>query len=383
MTRHPLSKRLTRALLEWPQAALLASATLLATPALSLAQSDPEETPTQTESSGGSIVAKILRIGGETQNDLGTIWINLADCKANAEVEFRLDQVPSETEELFVFAGESCNQGESRDGEGTDCRRVIENKIEITGIDDQRVRLKTADIIRAAFNATDESCADKSATPRIWFLKLSSAADTADAEEDSWGYLKLNIDTDPPSAPTSIKGGRGEDAIRVEWRVSGQNVESFEIYVDSSSGGTPIRDAGAEPPPSDDGGAGESDTGGATNDMCGSGRLREGGSWEDVDYLVRKSEGSSTATGTTLSPDEVGGESAAVAVVALDEAENRSPLSAVECVYVVPTTGFKDALGEDVPQGCPCTAAGPAQLEGMLPIALALGVIAYRRRRRT
>lgn len=383
MTRQPLSKRMTRALLEWPAAALLASAALLALPQAGRAQSDDDDETTQTENNGGSIVAKILRIGGETQNDLGTIWINLADCKADAEVEFRLDQVPSETEELFVFAGESCNQGESRDGEGTDCRRVIDNKVEVTGIDDQRVRLKTADIIRAAFNATDESCADKSATPRIWFLKLSSAADTADAEEDSWGYLKLNIDTDPPSAPTSIVGGRGENEIPITWRVSGQNVDSFEIYVDSGSGGTPIRDAGGEPPPSNDGGADESDTGGATNDMCGSGRLREGGSAEDVDSLVRKSEGSSTATGTKLSADEVGGESAAVAVVALDEADNRSPLSAVECVYIVPTTGFKDALGEDVPQGCPCAAAGPAQLEGMLPIALALGFIAYRRRRRS
>jgi MYXO-CTERM domain-containing protein len=55
-------------------------------------------------------------------------------------------------------------------------------------------------------------------------------------------------------------------------------------------------------------------------------------------------------------------------------------------VYVVPTTGFKDLYEQqngDIPQGCPCAAAGPAQVEGALPIALALGVLAYRRRRRT
>jgi hypothetical protein len=370
-------------LLEWPRTALLASATLLATPALSLAQSE-EQTPTQTEESGGAISIGILSIAGESQNDLGTIWISLEDCDDNAEIEFRLDKVPTD-QEVAVFMGEDCNDAESRDNEGTECKRVTENDIDISGPDNQRVMLKTGDIIKAAF-PTSEGCADRDADPKIWFLALDSVSSGGDAEQNSWGYRKLYIDTAPPDAPTRIEGGRGENAIPITWSVGNENVDSFEIYVDNGGGETPIRDGGVKPPSSnEDGGADEPEPepSGASNDMCGSGVLTEGGSADNVASLLRKSEGSATATRTTLSASQVGGDSAAVAVVALDEAGNRSPLSAVECVYVVPTMGFKDALGADVPQGCPCAAAGPAQLEGMLPIALALGFIAYRRRRRS
>jgi len=367
---------MTRQLLS---AALLAAAMLAAAPGSGFAQEEPEETG--NESSGG-IGVQILSIGGESP-ELGTIWIGLDACTADAEVEFRLDNFPT-GKQLDVYVGVACNTAGSRDGEGDDCDIIAEG-LTLRGTQDQRVMLSAKDIVSIALGT--EGCGAQQSKEPIWFLAVDSPGTTAAIGEDSYGSEPLNIDTDPPDAPISIVGGSGENAILVEWRAGNENVDSFEIYVDSSGDGTPLRDSGVEPPPSssDDGGADEPDPEptGATNDMCGSGALTVGGSADEVRSLLTKDDLSATATQTTLSASDVGGASAAIAVVALDEAKNRSPLSAVECVFVVPTTGFKDALGEDIPQGCPCSAAGPAQLEGMLPIALALGVIAYRRRRRS
>jgi hypothetical protein len=365
MTRHPLS------------AALLAAAMLAGVPASGFAQDDREETGNE---SSGRIGVQIISIGGENPEGVGTIWIGLDACTQGAEVEFRIDNFPS-GKQLDVYVGPACNTADARDGEGDDCDSIAEG-IAVSGTQDQRVILNARDIVSIALGA--DGCGAQQSKEPIWFLAVDSPGTTEAVDEDSYGSEPLNIDTDPPDAPTSIKGGRAENAIPVEWSVGNENVDSFDIYVDS--GGTPIREGGVEPPSSeDDGGAEEQpEATGASNDMCGSGALRAGDSADNVPIsLLTKSVRSATATRTTLSAAEVGGESAAVAVVALDEAGNRSPLSAVECVYVVPTYGFKDALGADVPQGCPCSAAGPAQLEGMLPIALALGFIAYRRRRRS
>ena len=114
--------------------------------------------------------------------------------------------------------------------------------------------------------------------------------------------------------------------------------------------------------------------------------LTPGGSIEGLpSYVKRKEINEATATGLDLSPGDIDGELAAVAVVAVDEAGNASELSELVCARIVPTQSFWDEYqesGDGVEGGCPCTALGPAQIGSAWPIALALGLIARSARRR-
>ena len=220
-------------------------------------------------------------------------------------------------------------------------------------------------------------------------MAVDNSGTSEPVDSDDYGRLELNVDTDPPDAPTRVRGGRGENEIPVSWSTGSERVESFEIYVDSGEGtGVPASDASA-PPADPDAGSGDGGTAsgsGATNSECGTGALREGASADSVSGYFARSEGSPTATSTDLSSGDIDGTVAAVAVVAIDEAGNRSTLSEVTCVYVVPTTGLKDLYemnNGEYPQGCPCAATGPAQLDAAWPIGLALTALAFRRRRRS
>jgi len=381
MTRHLLSKRLHAG----AASVSLVAAALLAAPRAALAQeagSGGSGGTGGSSSSTGSISAALISIDGESEDTVGETWISLEDCLSDVEVIVEIDGIPDRPQ-LDVYAGSNCTSTEARDRDGeSDCTLIANADVE-NRPQDVRIPISALDLVRGSFGTED--CGSQSSTPKLWFLAVN-VSDTTDAvTTDQYGTLDLNIDTDPPDAPTSIEGGRGENEIPVNWSVGSNTVDSFEIYVDSGEGTTPIRDASTQPEPSDDGGTDAETPAGSSNDACGSGALVAGGNAEDVASLRKKREGSPTATGTTLSASAIGGDVAAIAVVAVDKAGNKSPLSEVECVYVVPTTGFKDALAEggEIPQGCPCAAAGPVQLEGMMPIALALGIIAYRRRRRS
>jgi hypothetical protein len=297
-----------------------------------------------------------------------------------------LDQVP-DRETFDIYVGPNCNTAEARDGDAeSDCTLVKSESID-GRTQDVRIQIGAGDIIRSAPNGP-EDCGATSSKPDLWFLAVDNSGTSEAVVADDYGKLQLNVDTDPPNAPTRIRGGRGENQIPVNWSTGSEEVDSFEIYVDSGEGtGEPASDASAPQDPD----AGQSDGGvssgsGATNSECGTGALREGASADSVSGYFAKSEGSPTATTTELSGSSIEGTVAAVAVVALDEAGNKSTLSEVACVYVVPTTGLKDLYemnNGEYPQGCPCSATGPAQLDAAWPIGLALAALAYRRRRRS
>lgn len=369
---------------------------LLGLPAPGLAQpNDDDDTDSTSEDDDeiGGISIDIVTIGGDTQDNLGKIWINKEQCDGEAEVEFRLDNVPDQMSTLLIFRGSKCNEAEARDGDGeADCQELDDDGIEITQATDFRVKLR-ADVLAGNCDATSAS------REQIWFLAVETASDSSNITEDNYGAKKLDIDVDAPEAPTNIKGGSGENEITVSWRVGRETVDSFEVLIDSTGTDGPVlRDAAVEPEPepeptdTDGGSVSVLDAStdqaepGDTNSECGTGALREGASSEDYASFPRKDVPSKTATSTDLSGGSIIGDSAAVAVIAIDAAGNRSTLSAVECVFVVPTTGFKDQYELDngeIPQGCPCAATGPVQVEHAWPIAVALGIVAYRRRRRS
>jgi hypothetical protein len=98
--------------------------------------------------------------------------------------------------------------------------------------------------------------------------------------------------------------------------------------------------------------------------------------------LPQKRVNEPTASGVELTADDIDGESAAVAVVAVDEAGNQSPLSNIGCVKVVPTEGFWDRYqnqGGEGQAGCPCSALGTVHLHSAWPIALSLLLVRLRR----
>jgi hypothetical protein len=334
-------------------------ATLLACPALAFAQEDGETT---SNASKGDIAVAVISIGGREISTTSTEYFaSAADCTADRDIVVELDGVNSE-KTIDIWVGTNCASTERKD----------DNKDPCTFIDNVDTDERTQDIeITVPVASLVDSCDDAGAeSPTIWFL----AVEDSDSSEDvgnEYGTLKVTIDTDPPSAPTSVKGGSGENEIPVSWKV-GEKVERFIVYVDSGDSGSVGDDAGT----SGDGG---------TGDQCGTGKLVPGQSGEDVFGVKEVRVNSATATGVRLGPDDIDGSVAAVAVVAIDEAGNRSNLSSVACVRVVPTFGYRDLYemeNGEIQQGCPCSAAGPQQLKASWPIALAIGFIAYRARRR-
>jgi hypothetical protein len=368
-------------------------ALLLTAPSTGFAQSGDGDGDgdSNSGSSDGNINPRIVSINGVSQDTLGDIFINLENCVDKVDMQLEVDGLPGDKDvlDIYVGTGTNCTSTEARDGDGeADCRK-LDDPYNIEGLtQDVPITLQVTDIIRAAFN-NSEDCSERSSKPTLWFLAVDNSGGTDAVTANQYGTIELNIDTDPPDAPTGVKGGRGENEIPVSWSVGSNKVDSFEIYVDSGNGMAPMRDGSVEPTPEptdEDGGSDDEAAVGETNDMCGTGALRSGASADDVPSLRKKPVGSATATETTLSSSLIEGDAAAVAVVALDAAGNRSGLSEVACVFVVPTRGIKDLYEEkygEMPQGCPCSAAGPAQVEGALPIGLALAFIAFRRRRRS
>jgi hypothetical protein len=208
----------------------------------------------------------------------------------------------------------------------------------------------------------------------LWFLAVDDP-DSAEPVDDGYGTLRVELDARAPDAPTSVKGGSGERQIQVDWETDDANLDGFVIYVDSGSGGG---SAGSAAP---------DDDGGTTSDVdCGSGRLQPNSEAPDPDDFGTAIEvNEATATGETLSPEQIGGSRAAIAVAAVDLAGNRSPLSEVVCVSVMPTESFWDryqANGGDAQAGCPCSALGPVHAHSAWPVALALLFIRRSARRR-
>ena len=250
------------------------------------------------------------------------------------------------------------------------------------------------------------------AKPKIWFL----AVDTPDSAEDvgnQYGVVQnVGLDTRAPAAPTNVTGGEGQHQIPVTWDSSETNLKGFKVYIDPNPGMAGSVNTGASgsgAPGEEDGGGtvftpvttdgGTSTTGdggvvqGATNANCPSSFLVSGASPSDLPSSIHeKTINKPTATEIDLSPTDIDTSSAtikdaAIAVVAVDLAENESPLSVVACVHVAPTTAFWDRYkmeGGEAKGGCPCSAMGPAQIESAWPVGLAvlmLGLSSHRRRR--
>jgi hypothetical protein len=378
----------------------LAGAWLLALAPPAFAQTD-----TDTTTTAGSLVVRALSVGGE-EVKLGDIPIGIAECKADADIVFEIDGVPEENT-VDVYLGEACNQPTSRDSDtNSNCDYVgnFPSNDQTRGL---RLTIKTTQLI-------DDCDEPKESTPKIWFLAVTDPGKNEDVD-NFYGTLtedrKVRLDTRAPSAPTMVEGGTGEKQIPVSWDAPGSDLEGFIVLIDQrptdggGSGGGGASGASGSGAGGDDGDDADQDGGpavaadggqtaepaptggGSSSDgECGSSVLTPNGSAANLGSGVKRKEvNEATATGIDLSPNDIGGEAATVAVVAVDEAGNESPISELVCVRVVPTESFWDRYqGEDdaVEGGCPCTALGPAQLGSAWPVALSLWFVARSARRR-
>ncbi len=331
-----------------------------------------------TSSGQGGIVVNLLTIGGEEVNTLAEIKLGIEDCSSNAELVFELDGAPAEKESIDIYTGENCNR---TDRINDDVNRCIYLTTQATNEQtrDLRIAVMARDLIGedVSGDGTDGGCgAGTDSMPTIWFLAVDNPMSAEDVGNNYGTYEALGIDLRAPDAPSSVVGGSGENEIPIDWDTEDTDIESFIVFIDND----PIENGGGA------GSGGETDGGTGNTGDCGSSVLGGDADPDDLPSGIRRKEvNEPTATGVELSPNDIDGMMAAVAVVAVDEAGNRSRLSNTACVKVVPTEGFWDryeANGGKAQGGCPCSALGPAQLQTAWPVGLALLLLRRSARRR-
>jgi MYXO-CTERM domain-containing protein len=335
---------------------------LLCAPALALAQDpdDDDDTGILPNSTGGLSV-RLLFVGGESFNTLQNTPLGKRACDENLELHFRVEGLPTgfnSSRYLEFWKGTSCSGTDRKDAEeGNDCAPIGRlERIESQPYEEPRINM--ADLC------------DRDGNVNIWFLPVDSL-DTNEAV-DVYGRWELMLDLAPPAAPTNVRSGPGETEIPIDWEPSGANISRNYLIWDPTP--TQVRDDA-------DGGTGDEE--------CGSPYLMPG---EEVDLgnlplQLRRKRIEGDVDHADVSGDELGARIVAMGVVAVDLAENVSPISNITCVRVVPTDGFWDAIEEEnggFEQGCACSLPGARTSPlAILPVAIALLVLRIRRKRRS
>ena len=356
-----------------------------------------------TTTTGGTMRITLLSIGDRAAN-IGQNWVGIDDCKNDVDITFRVDGAPRTGKSIDIYTGEMCNSTQRNNTANVMCSFVSNEKGMVT--QNLQIHISASKLIKNC-NTPQESM------PKIWFLAVSESMSTEEVG-NLWGvYTALGVDTRAPDSPTNVMGGEGEHLIPVTWDSTETNLKGFKVYIDpnplppgtqvGASGSGAEEDAGAivatPTTTTTDAGTILPDGGttttapGTTNPECPSRFLVSGANAADLPSSIHeKSINKPTATELDITPGDISSstalmKNAAIAVVAVDLAQNESPLSVVACLHVAPTTSFWDQYrmqGGTADTGCPCTAMGPAKVENAWPVGLAvimLGLSSHRRRR--
>jgi hypothetical protein len=334
-------------------------------------------------SGAGGIAVNLITIGGEDVNTIAEINLGIADCDDDAALVFELDGTSADKESIDIYVGENCDRTDRINEDVNRCK-YITTKETNEQTRDLRIEVMAKALVAASQDrdVDEEVCGSGvESMPTIWFLAVDNPMSAEDVGTGFGTYEALGIDMRAPDAPTEVVGGSGENEIPIEWETDETDIERFIVFIDND----PIEGGGgAGSGGSTDGGT--TDGGSANTGDCSSSVLQAGANPDDVPSGIRRKQvNEPTATGFELTPDDVDGMMAAVAVAAVDEAGNQSALSNVGCVKVVPTEGFWDryqANGGTAEGGCPCSALGPAQLHSAWPVALSLLFLRRSARRR-
>jgi MYXO-CTERM domain-containing protein len=349
--------------------------------------------------------------------------INKEQCDAEAMLTFTLTGIPQGFKYLETWAGTTCNEANRGTRiDATSCVLVDSKEQDPVTTQDTNFQVSVKEMCKLGDGAR-----------QYFVLPTNTLNDTAAAT--TFANITLQIDTDPPSPPTDVKGGSGETEIPVTW-VQPTDAYYYWVVVDTTAGQVSA-DAGVDAAAEDSGAApsgGTGDgTGGSGSGGMGGSSGAAGSSGMSGSSGAAGSSGGSGTTGhgnnggplcpsrflfegaafnpasdklppgmfsrfidkkvssTTFSGDEIGSKLAAVAVISDDLAKNQSVLSNISCLQVVETNGFWEkykAAGGTADQGCACSIPGAGRggtsnalwpwLAGLIGI---VGVWRTRRRR--
>ncbi len=325
---------------------------------------------------GGGIIVNPISVGDTAVNTMLGVYVGVDACNSMADVVFDLDSVPIDRTTMDVYTGSDCTSQDRDKPDLSNCRYIDTQEIEMRP-QDLEVRIPADKLFNGGCDNGQLSMTT------LWFLPVD--APMVGEAVSKFGTIPINIDGDPPEAPTSLTGGSGESLIRVTWKTGERDLQEFIVYIDNAptTGGGGSAGASATDGGSPDGGGSNTSADGA----CGSNALTSGGSPGELPASIRtRSIKEATATGIDLTPDDIAGDRAAIAVATVDKAGNVSSLSNIACVSVVPTESFWDrykANGGAAEGGCACRTGGETQwLSSSWPIGLAVLALLRRARKR-
>ena len=348
--------------------------------------------------------------------------INKEQCDANALLTFTLTGIPQGNKGLETWVWHDVRPSQSSDPRRCDALHIRRQQ-----------RAGSGDHAGHQFpGACGSDVHMQGDGARQYFILPTNTLMTT-AAVTPFANVTLQIDTDPPAAPTSVKGGSGETEIPVTW-TQPTDAYYYWVVVDTTAGqvfadagvDAATEDSGAAPSgrnwrrhgwfrqrrdgrqqrccgqrrqfsgsagSSGSGGAGTTGTGNNGGPLCPSRFLVEGAVFNPASdklppgmfsRFIDKKVSSTTFTGA-----EIGSKLAAVAVISDDLAKNQSVLSNISCLQVVETNGFWDkykAAGGDAEQGCVCSTPGAGRRgtsNTVWPwLAGLLGIVGFWRTRR-
>ncbi len=308
----------------------------------------------QTTTGGTIVVAPDVLNGFATRTGSGndilvSAPLNAEECATGSgtEVELVLTNVNASKSQLDFWVGTDCNDTAPR----TTTTTTACTHLDLPSLD----KTISGAMMDITFPAP-EFCAELSeGMNTVYVLAADTSPATGDVGTD-WGSLPVKIDTIAPAAPTDVTSGGGDTAAPVSWTASSDaNVLRYDIYAD------------------------------ATAPSCAETTFVEG---EAPPAGLSPIKSTTTATSTTIDLQSLGlapGDDVAIAVVAVDKADNPSVLSNTVCATRELTAGFC-ALRGGCPTSCAAAAPGLPANEGHGPLALVglalAGWIVQRRRKR-
>ena len=240
-------------------------------------------------------------------------YVSQLDCNEDISFELTIDISDEDTDgrEIYIFSGSNCDDSDDDD----DC-------------DDDVLKLNAEDMtvdIPISWIFDGESCSDNDSTS-IWVGLLENAGEKDD--NATWASsISFDLDGSAPEAPTSVFAEPGDEKLLV----------SFSYDDDDSFEGALLLYAVAEQQAeAGDAGVADDDVDGGVSDDC-TGALVEGADVTgDLSYV--EVSGESVAEGYIR--HLTNGVTYQVAVSAIDENGNLSPISEVICETPGETIGF-------------------------------------------
>lgn len=286
-----------------------------------------------------------VSIAGDTKTRSEVLYINRDQCEVQNEgkgaaiaitVASLSTQVNAGARVLELWVGQTgsqdCEDGSNRqtlyvsDGErDTVCHQVGE-AIYSFDSSEQSFELNARMLFSSAPDDSDVGC-DLLNGRSLWIVPLVNETPTSGAPDDGLApalEIKFVVDVTPLDAPAEVTGGSGETQARLSWDApnGASSLTTYEVYVDLTA-------------------IGQSGEGVCSSELLNAGEEMDSAVEADLDC-----QQAGRGTSLVVDPRSLGlafGEQVPAAVVAVDEAGNRSVLSQSVCIRMVDTQGFWDA----------------------------------------